>query len=77
MRAPREPVAGVAAYDDAVSAAPGPAAPVPLRAARGAVVAVVGLTIALGMDNVGNQHAYQSHPYPGRTLFAQLRTSSR
>ncbi len=47
MRAPRDPVAGAAAYDDAVSAAPGPAAPVPLRAARGAVVAVVGLLLAV------------------------------
>lgn len=29
--------------------------------------------LALGMDNVGDNRAYQSHPFPGRTLFAELR----
>ena len=33
--------------------------------------------LAVGMDNVTDQHAYQSHPLPGRTLFLQLRTASR
>jgi iron complex outermembrane receptor protein len=32
---------------------------------------------ALGMDNVTNNQSYQSHPLPGRTLFVQVRTSSR
>lgn len=31
------------------------------------------LELALGANNVTDQHAYQSHPYPGRTLFAELR----
>jgi iron complex outermembrane receptor protein len=31
------------------------------------------LELALGINNVTDQHAYQSHPYPGRTLFAELR----
>ena len=33
--------------------------------------------LAAGMDNATDQHAYQSHPLPGRTLYLQLRTSSR
>jgi iron complex outermembrane receptor protein len=33
------------------------------------------LELALGANNVLNAHAYQSHPYPGRTLFAELRFS--
>ena len=35
------------------------------------------LEVAAGMDNVTDQRSYQSHPLPGRTLFLQLRTSSR
>ena len=35
------------------------------------------LEVAAGVDNVNDQHAYASHPYPGRTLFLQIRTSSR
>lgn len=35
------------------------------------------LELAVGLDNVTDSHAYQSHPLPGRTLFLQLRTSSR
>jgi len=31
------------------------------------------LELALGVNNLTDQHAYQSHPYPGRTLFAELR----
>jgi iron complex outermembrane receptor protein len=31
------------------------------------------LELALGVNNVTDQHAFQSHPYPGRTLFAELR----
>lgn len=46
VRPGRGPLEVVAAYDDDVSAAPGPAAPVPLRAARGAAVAAVGLLVA-------------------------------
>ncbi|HEY4723025.1 MAG TPA: TonB-dependent receptor, partial [Anaerolineae bacterium] len=33
------------------------------------------LEFAVGVDNVTDQHAYQAHPYPGRTLFAELRSS--
>ncbi|QPF76166.1 TonB-dependent receptor [Roseateles sp. DAIF2] len=32
-----------------------------------------GLELALGVDNVGNQLAFQAHPYPGRSLFAEVR----
>jgi len=35
------------------------------------------LELAVGMDNVTDHHSYQSHPLPGRTLFVQVRTSSR
>ena len=28
---------------------------------------------AVGINNVANRSAYQSHPYPGRTVFAELR----
>lgn len=31
------------------------------------------LELAVGANNVTDQRAYQSHPYPGRTLFAELR----
>lgn len=31
--------------------------------------------LAAGVNNAANSHAYQSHPYPGRTLFAELRFS--
>lgn len=33
------------------------------------------LELALGVDNVGDTRAYQAHPYPGRTLFTELRAS--
>jgi iron complex outermembrane receptor protein len=33
--------------------------------------------IAFGLDNVTQSHAYVSHPYPGRTLFLELRVASR
>jgi len=33
--------------------------------------------VALGIDNMTDNHSYQSHPLPGRTLFVQVRTSSR
>ena len=32
-----------------------------------------GTELAVGIDNVTNYHAYQMHPYPGRTLFAEMR----
>ena len=35
------------------------------------------LELSLGVDNVTDQHAYQSHPYPGRTFFLEVRTASR
>jgi iron complex outermembrane receptor protein len=35
------------------------------------------LELAVGMDNVTDHHAYQSHPLPGRTLFLQVRSGSR
>ena len=34
-----------------------------------------GLELAVGVDNVGNRRAFQAHPYPGRTLFTELRAS--
>jgi iron complex outermembrane receptor protein len=34
------------------------------------------LEVALGVNNATDQHAYQFHPYPGRTLFAELRFSN-
>jgi iron complex outermembrane receptor protein len=33
--------------------------------------------IAFGVDNVTNSHAYVSHPFPGRTLFLELRLAPR
>jgi iron complex outermembrane receptor protein len=30
---------------------------------------------ALGMDNVTDERSYQAHPYPGRTLFAEVRAT--
>jgi iron complex outermembrane receptor protein len=36
-------------------------------------VAVNGLELAAGIDNATGHHAYQSHPLPGRTLFAEAR----
>lgn len=35
------------------------------------------LELALGMDNITDHRSYQFHPLPGRTLFLQVRTSSR
>ena len=35
------------------------------------------IELATGMDNVTNQRAYQSHPYPNRTIFVEVRSSSR
>ena len=32
-----------------------------------------GTELAVGVDNLNNNHAYQMHPYPGRTLFAEMR----
>ena len=32
-----------------------------------------GAELAVGVDNLNNNHAYQMHPYPGRTLFAEMR----
>ena len=32
-----------------------------------------GIELAVGVDNINNDHAYQMHPYPGRTLFAEMR----
>jgi iron complex outermembrane recepter protein len=40
---------------------------------RGALKLSRQLEMALGVNNVTGQKAYQSHPYPGRTLFAELR----
>ncbi|MFG6459542.1 TonB-dependent receptor [Roseateles sp. BYS96W] len=39
---------------------------------RGAHKFTPQLELALGVNNLTDQHAYQSHPYPGRTLFAEL-----
>ncbi|MGK5060988.1 TonB-dependent receptor [Janthinobacterium sp. LB3P112] len=32
-----------------------------------------GTEVALGIDNLNNDKAFQLHPYPGRTLFAEVR----
>lgn len=40
---------------------------------RGSCQLTKQLEVALGANNVLGAHAYQSHPYPGRTLFAELR----
>jgi len=34
---------------------------------------VKGTEIAIGVDNLNNNRAYQLHPYPGRTLFGEVR----
>lgn len=41
--------------------------------ARGAYKFSRQLALALGVNNLNDQQAYQGHPYPGRTLFAELR----
>jgi len=33
------------------------------------------LEFAVGVDNITDERAYQSHPYPGRTMFVELRAS--
>jgi iron complex outermembrane recepter protein len=33
------------------------------------------IELALGVDNIADEHAYQSHPYPGRTGFIEARWS--
>lgn len=33
------------------------------------------LEFALGVDNVNDERAFQSHPYPGRTMFVEMRAS--
>lgn len=40
---------------------------------RGALKLSRQLEMALGVNNATGQKAYQAHPYPGRTLFAELR----
>jgi iron complex outermembrane receptor protein len=35
------------------------------------------LEVAIGIDNVTNGRAYQVHPFPARTIYVSLRTSSR
>jgi iron complex outermembrane receptor protein len=40
---------------------------------RGARRLTKQLELAVGLNNATDQRAYQSHPYPGRTLFAELR----
>jgi iron complex outermembrane receptor protein len=32
-----------------------------------------GTEVAIGVDNLNNNRAYQLHPYPGRTLFGEVR----
>ncbi|HEY0956363.1 MAG TPA: TonB-dependent receptor [Roseateles sp.] len=39
---------------------------------RGAFKFTPQLTLALGINNLTDQHDYQSHPYPGRTLHAEV-----
>ena len=34
-----------------------------------------GTQLALGIDNITNDRSYQSHPYPSRTAFAEVRWS--
>ncbi len=33
------------------------------------------IELALGVDNLTDERAYQSHPYPGRTAFVEARWS--
>jgi iron complex outermembrane receptor protein len=33
------------------------------------------IELALGVDNLTDEHAYQAHPYPGRTAFVEARLS--
>jgi iron complex outermembrane receptor protein len=33
--------------------------------------------VAFGVDNVTGSHAYVSHPFPGRTMFLELRLANR
>ena len=40
---------------------------------RGSYQLTKQLELALGVNNALDAHAYQSHPYPGRALFAELR----
>jgi iron complex outermembrane receptor protein len=35
------------------------------------------LEAAIGVDNINDQRAYQSHPFPARTFVVELRTASR
>ena len=42
---------------------------------RGSVKLTPQLELALGVDNVADSRGYQAHPYPGRTLFTELRAS--
>jgi iron complex outermembrane receptor protein len=35
------------------------------------------LELAAGVDNLTDGRAYQSHPFPGRTFFLEVRSSSR
>ena len=43
--------------------------------ARIAYMTLSGIELALGIDNLTDEHAYQSHPYPGRTGFLEARWS--
>jgi len=43
--------------------------------ARVAYTAVSNIELALGVDNLTDERAYQSHPYPGRTAFVEARWS--
>ncbi len=42
---------------------------------RGSVRITPKVELAFGIDNVGDSRGYQAHPYPGRTLFTELRAS--
>lgn len=42
---------------------------------RGSVKLTPKVELSVGVDNVADTRGYQAHPYPGRTLFAELRGS--
>jgi iron complex outermembrane receptor protein len=44
---------------------------------RGSYKPIAIAEVAFGIDNITDSHAYVSHPFPGRTLFMELRIASR
>ena len=42
---------------------------------RVAYTTTKGTELAIGIDNITDDRSYQSHPYPSRTAFAEVRWS--